>query len=93
MPQVVNSRMKNTELIRVPMISQMRNLPYLVWVLSTIMPIIGSFMASQIRAAPSSTPAKAALSPSVSVMYSIKNAPTRLQMASLPMAPMPKAYF
>ena len=93
MPQVVNSRIKNTELTKVPMMSQIRNLPYRVWVLSTIMPIMGSLMASQIRAAPRSTPAKAALRPRVSVMYSIRKAPTRLQMASLPMAPMPKAYF
>ncbi len=68
MPQLVNSRIKNTELISVPIISQIRNLPYFVRVLSTIIPIIGSFTASQIRAAPSSKPAKVAPRPRVSVM-------------------------
>ena len=92
-PNVVNNRIKNTELTSVPIISQMRNLPKRVRVLSQIIPIIGSLTASQIRATANKTPTNAGFRPSVSVKYSIRNAPTRLQIASLPMAPIPKQYF
>lgn len=93
MPSVVNRRIKNTELTSVPMVSQIRNLPKRVRVLSQIMPIIGSLIASQILATANSTPTNAGFRPSVSVKYSIRNAPTRLQIASLPIAPIPNAYF
>lgn len=88
-----NNSTNTTEFSNVPITSHILNFPNFVCVLSQIIPITGSLIASHILATRNSTPTKAGAKYKVSVKYNIKKEPTRLQMASLPIAPIPKQYF
>src|SRR5699024_1495709 len=92
-PKFVNMIIVIIAFNNVPITNQGLNFPHLVLVLSTIIPITGSFTASHIRAAKNNVPTKLAATPNTSVKYNIKNVPVSPTTKSLPNAPIPNVYF